>query len=260
MNALAALGVWALTVLRGWGRAALFFVDLLTALPPSLRRFGLVVTQIHAIGNRSLVIILASGMAVGFVLALQLYNTLITFGAAESLGLVVNLSLVRELGPVVTALLFAGRAGTSLTAEIGLMKAGEQLAALELMAIDPRQRVLAPRFLAGIISMPLLAILFSAIGILGAWLVAVGLIGIDPGNFWSIQQNGVDVWRDVGNGVVKSAVFGVICTAVALYQGHVTEATPEGVAYATTRTVVISSLGVLGMDFILTALMFSTGR
>ncbi|HNU09933.1 MAG TPA: lipid asymmetry maintenance ABC transporter permease subunit MlaE [Rubrivivax sp.] len=260
MDFLAFLGARALAVLRGWGHAALFFVDLLGALLPSLRRFGLVVAQIHAIGNRSLVIILASGMAVGFVLALQLYNTLITFGAAESLGLVVNLSLVRELGPVVTALLFAGRAGTSLTAEIGLMKAGEQLSALELMAIEPRQRVLAPRFWAGVISMPLLAILFSAIGILGAWVVAVGLIGIDAGNFWAIQQSGVDVWRDVGNGVVKSAVFGVICTAVALYQGYETEATPEGVAYATTRTVVISSLGVLAMDFILTALMFTTGR
>lgn len=258
MNWLATLGAWALRGVRSWGRATLFFRDLLAALPASLRRFGLVVTQIHAIGNRSLVIILASGMAVGFVLALQMYYALVKYGAAESLGLVVNLSLVRELGPVVTALLFAGRAGTSLTAEIGLMKAGEQISALELMAIDPRQRVLAPRFLAGVISMPLLAILFSAIGILGAWLVAVGLIGIDPGNFWSIQQDGVDVWRDVGNGVVKSAVFGVICTAVALYQGYKTEATPEGVAYATTRTVVVSSLAVLGMDFILTALMFST--
>ncbi|MFO1326460.1 MAG: lipid asymmetry maintenance ABC transporter permease subunit MlaE [Rubrivivax sp.] len=260
MNTLAALGAWALLQLRGFGHAAWFFSDLVRALPASLRRFGLVVAQIHAIGNRSLVIILSSGMAVGFVLALQMYYALVTYGAAESLGLVVNLALVRELGPVVTALLFAGRAGTSLTAEIGLMKAGEQLAALELMAIDPRQRVLAPRFLAGMISMPLLAILFSAVGIVGAWLVAVGLIGVDPGNFWSIQQNGVDVWRDVGNGVVKSAVFGVICTAVALYQGHETEATPEGVAYATTRTVVISSLAVLGMDFVLTALMFSTGR
>ena len=260
MDLLASLGARALRVLRGWGRAALFFADLLRALLPSLRRFGLVVEQIHAIGNRSLLIILASGMAVGFVLALQMYYALVTYGAAESLGLIVNLSLVRELGPVVTALLFAGRAGTSLTAEIGLMKAGEQIAALELMALDPRQRVLAPRFLAGIVSMPLLAILFSAIGILGAWLVAVGLIGIDPGNFWSIQQNGVDVWRDVGNGVVKSFVFGIICTTVALYQGYETEATPEGVAYATTRTVVVSSLCVLGMDFILTALMFSTGR
>jgi phospholipid/cholesterol/gamma-HCH transport system permease protein len=258
MNWLASIGAWALRGVGSWGRAAMFFADLLAALPASLRRFGLVLTQIHAIGNRSLVIILASGAAVGFVLALQMYYALATYGAAESLGLVVNLSLVRELGPVVTALLFAGRAGTSLTAEIGLMKAGEQIAALELMAIDPRQRVLAPRFLAGAIAMPLLAAMFSAIGILGAWLVAVGLIGVDPGNFWSIQQSGVDVWRDVGNGVVKSAVFGVICTAVALYQGYVTEATPEGVAYATTRTVVISSLAVLGMDFILTALMFST--
>nr|WP_310737537.1 lipid asymmetry maintenance ABC transporter permease subunit MlaE [Inhella gelatinilytica] len=254
------MGARVLSSLRGWGRAAAFFLELLLAIPPALRRLGLIVTQVHAIGNRSLLIILASGMAVGFVLALQMYYALVTYGAAESLGLVVNLSLVRELGPVVTALLFAGRAGTSLTAEIGLMKAGEQIAALELMALDPRQRILAPRFLAGVISMPLLAALFSAVGILGAWLVAVGLIGIDPGNFWSIQQSGVDVWRDVGNGVVKSFVFGIICSAVALYQGYETEATPEGVAYATTRTVVISSLAVLGMDFILTALMFTTPR
>jgi len=258
MNTIAALGARTLRVLQGWGHAALFFLSLLRVLPQTVRRFGLVVVQMHAIGNRSLVIILASGLAVGFVLALQMYYALVNYGATESLGLVVNLTLVRELGPVVTALLFAGRAGTSLTAEIGLMKAGEQLAAMELMAIDPRARVLAPRFLAGILSMPLLAALFSAIGILGAWLVAVGLIGIDGGNFWSIQQNGVDVWRDVGNGIVKSAVFGVICTFVALYQGYETEATPEGVAYATTRTVVLSSLAVLGTDFILTALMFST--
>ena len=257
-NLLAALGTRTLATMRGWGHATLFFIDLMRVLPAALRRFGLVVTQIHAIGNRSLLIILASGLAVGFVLALQMYYALVTYGAAESLGLVVNLSLVRELGPVVTALLFAGRAGTSLTAEIGLMKAGEQLAAMELMAIDPRARVLAPRLLGGIVSMPLLAILFSAVGIIGAWVVAVGLIGIDAGNFWSIQQNKVDIWRDVGNGVVKSAVFGVVCTFVALYQGYEAEATPEGVAYATTRTVVVSSLAVLGIDFILTALMFST--
>jgi phospholipid/cholesterol/gamma-HCH transport system permease protein len=258
MNWVAAIGARTLQILQGWGHAAQFFAALIRVLPQSLRRFGLVVVQMQAIGNRSLVIILASGLAVGFVLALQMYYALVNYGATESLGLVVNLTLVRELGPVVTALLFAGRAGTSLTAEIGLMKAGEQLAAMELMAIDPRVRVLAPRFLAGMLSMPLLAALFSAIGILGAWLVAVGLIGIDGGNFWSIQQNGVDVWRDVGNGIVKSAVFGVICTFVALYQGYETEATPEGVAYATTRTVVTSSLAVLGTDFILTALMFST--
>lgn len=258
MSWLAKLGGWMLTVLSRWGHAAVFFVSLLKASPIALRRIGPVITQVHAIGNRSLLIILASGLAVGFVLALQMYYALVTYGAVESLGLIVNLSLVRELSPVVTALLFAGRAGTSLTAEIGLMKAGEQIAAMELMAIDPRIRVLAPRFIGGIVSLPLLTILFSAIGILGAWVVAVGLIGVDAGNFWSIQQNGVDVWRDLGNGVVKSAVFGVICTAVALYQGYETEATPEGVAYATTRTVVISSLAVLGTDFILTALMFST--
>ena len=258
MNLLAALGARTLGVLRSFGHGASFFLDLLRAMPEAMRRFGLVVAQIHAIGNLSLLIILASGLAVGFVLALQLYYALVTYGATESLGLIVNLSLVRELGPVVTGLLFAGRAGTSLTAEIGLMKAGEQLAAMEMMAIDPKARVLAPRFVAGIVSMPILAILFSAIGILGAYVVAVLLIGVDAGNFWSIMQSRVDVWRDVGNGIVKSAVFGVICTFVALYQGHETEATPEGVAYATTRTVVMSSLSILAVDFILTALMFST--
>ena len=258
MNFLALIGARALRVLQAFGHAAFFALELMRALPVAMRRFGLVVTQIHAVGNLSLVIILSSGLAVGFVLALQMYYALVTYGATESLGLIVNLSLVRELSPVVPALLFAGRAGTSLTAEIGLMKAGEQLAAMEMMAIDPKERVMGPRFIAGIVSMPILSILFSAIGILGAYVVAVLLIGVDAGNFWSIMQAKVDVWRDVGNGIVKSAVFGVICTFVALYQGHETDATPEGVAYATTRTVVISSLAVLGMDFILTALMFST--
>lgn len=255
---LAWLGRWVLGVLEVLGHHAFFFSDLLRHLPAALRRPYLVVAQIFALGNLSLVIIMASGMAVGFVLALQMYYALVTYGAAESLGLIVNLSLVRELGPVVAALLFAGRAGTSLTAEIGLMKAGEQLAAMEMMAIDPRSRVLAPRFLAGIVSMPLLAALFSAVGILGAYVVAVLLIGVDSGNFWSIMQHQVDVWRDVGNGIVKSAVFGLICTFVALYQGYEAKATPEGVAQATTRTVVIASLAVLGMDFVLTAAMFST--
>jgi phospholipid/cholesterol/gamma-HCH transport system permease protein len=255
---LQSLGMGALRWVQALGHAAFFFFDLLKFAPAALRRFGLVVAQIHAIGNRSLLIIMASGLAVGFVLALQMYYALVTYGAAESLGLIVNLSLVRELGPVVTALLFAGRAGTSLTAEIGLMKAGEQLAAMELMAIDPRARVLAPRFIGGVVSMPILAILFSAIGIMGAYVVAVWMLGVDTGNFWSVMQTGVDVWRDVGNGVVKSFVFGIICTSVALYQGHETQATPEGVAHATTRTVVVASLGVLAMDFLLTALMFTT--
>jgi phospholipid/cholesterol/gamma-HCH transport system permease protein len=252
------LGQATLRAFTALGHAAYFSVDLMRYTPASFRRFGLVIAQIYAIGYRSLTIILASGFAVGCVLALQMYYALVPFGAAESLGLVVNLSLVRELGPVVTALLFAGRAGTALTAEIGLMKAGEQLSAMELMAVDPRSRVLAPRFLAGIVSMPILAILYSAIGILGAWLIAVELIGVDPANFWLIMQSKVDITRDVGNGIVKSAVFGVICTGVALYQGYETQATPEGVAYATTRTVVFSSLAVLAMDFILTAMMFST--
>ena len=252
------LGSGAIELLRILGHHAFFFAELIRACPAALRRPYLVVAQIHAIGNRSLIIIVASGMAVGFVLALQMYYALVTYGASESLGLIVNLSLTRELGPVVTALLFAGRAGTSLTAEIGLMKAGEQLAAMELMAIDPKARVLAPRFIGGLVSMPILAVLFSAIGILGAYVVAVLLLGVDAGNFWSIMQTQVDAWRDVGNGIVKSVVFGVVCTAVALYQGHETEATPEGVAYATTRTVVISSLSVLGTDFVLTALMFTT--
>ena len=258
MNLITRLGAVTLDQFRGWGHAAAFIWDLILAVPASLRRVGLVVAQVYAIGNRSLIIILASGLAVGFVLALQMYYALVTYGAAESLGLIVNLSLVRELGPVVTGLLFAGRAGTSLTAEIGLMKAGEQIAAMELMAIDPKARVLAPRFIGGLVSMPILAVLFSAIGILGAYVVAVLLIGVDSGNFWSIMQTQVDVRRDVGNGLIKACVFGVVCTVVALYQGFETEATPEGVAYATTRTVVISSLWVLSMDFILTALMFST--
>jgi phospholipid/cholesterol/gamma-HCH transport system permease protein len=254
---LARLGRFTIDLLSSWGHAALFFVSLVRALGPAMRRPYLIVAQIHAVGNRSLIIIMASGLAVGFVLALQMYYALVIYGAAESLGLIVNLALVRELGPVVAGLLFAGRAGTSLTAEIGLMKAGEQIAAMDLMAVDPTQRVLAPRFAGGLVAMPILAVLFSAVGIVGAYVVAVLLIGIDAGNFWSIMQNQVDIIRDVGNGVVKSFVFGLICTFVALYQGYESEATPEGVAYATTRTVVFSSLGILFMDFILTALMFT---
>lgn len=257
---LPALGRRALEVMRGLGHSAFFFIDLLKNLPSAIARIHLTAAQIHAIGNHSLVIIAASGLAVGFVLALQGYYTLSRYGAAESLGLLVALSLVRELGPVVTGLLFAGRAGTSLTAEIGLMKAGEQLAAMDMMAVDPRSRVLAPRFVAGIVSMPLLAAIFSAVGILGGYVVGVLMIGIDPGAFWSQMQSGVDAWDDVGNGMLKSIVFGVACTFVALYQGYEAEATPEGVAQATTRTVVISSLAVLGLDFVLTALMFSAPR
>jgi phospholipid/cholesterol/gamma-HCH transport system permease protein len=239
------------------GHAARLLGRLFALLGATLRRFRLVVDQIHFLGNHSLAIITVSGLFVGFVLGLQGYYTLQRYGSSEALGLLVALSLVRELGPVVTALLFAGRAGTSLTAEIGLMKAGEQLSAMEMMAVDPIQRVLAPRFWGGVIAMPLLAAVFSAVGIIGGWLVGVVLIGVDEGAFWSQMQSGVDVFKDVGNGVVKSIVFGVTVTFIALLQGYECQPTPEGVSRATTRTVVMASLAVLGLDFILTAMMFS---
>jgi phospholipid/cholesterol/gamma-HCH transport system permease protein len=239
------------------GHAARLFVRLVLLIGPTLRRFGLVRDQMHFLGNYSLAIISVSGLFVGFVLGLQGYYTLQRYGSSSALGLLVALSLVRELGPVVTALLFAGRAGTSLTAEIGLMKAGEQLSAMDLMAVDPLRRILAPRFLAGVLTMPILAAVFSAVGIVGGWVVGVVMIGVDPGSFWGQMQGGVDVWQDVGNGVVKSLVFGVTVTFVALLQGYDAQPTPEGVSRATTRTVVVASLAVLGLDFILTALMFS---
>jgi phospholipid/cholesterol/gamma-HCH transport system permease protein len=243
--------------LADWGHGARLFARLLGLAAPTFKRFGLVRDQIHFLGNYSLLIITVSGLFVGFVLALQGYYTLQRYGSSEALGLLVALSLVRELGPVVTALLFAGRAGTSLTAEIGLMRAGEQLAAMEMMAIDPVRRILAPRFWAGIIAMPLLAAVFSAVGILGGYVVGVLMIGVDSGAFWSQMQGGVDVWRDVGNGIIKSIVFGVTVSFVALLQGYLAQPTPEGVSRATTRTVVVASLAVLALDFMLTALMFS---
>ncbi|HCP78997.1 MAG TPA: lipid asymmetry maintenance ABC transporter permease subunit MlaE, partial [Pusillimonas sp.] len=233
------------------------FMAILARSGTALKRPGLVAQQIHFIGNYSLVIIAVSGLFVGFVLGLQGYYTLNRYGSEEALGLLVALSLVRELGPVVTALLFAGRAGTSLTAEIGLMKAGEQLAAMEVMAVDPIRRVLVPRFWGGFIAMPILAAVFSMVGIIGGWVVGVLMIGIDPGVFWSQMQSGVDIFKDVANGVVKSVIFGAAVTLIALYEGWNAKATPEGVARATTRTVVSGALVVLGLDFLLTALMFS---
>ncbi|KQP02885.1 lipid asymmetry maintenance ABC transporter permease subunit MlaE [Pseudorhodoferax sp. Leaf265] len=251
------IGFAARTALVDLGEAARLFVRLLGLGGASLRRFGLVRDQIHFLGNYSLAIIMVSGLFVGFVLSLQGYYTLQRYGSSEALGLLVALSLVRELGPVVTALLFAGRAGTSLTAGIGLMKAGEQLTAMEMMAVDPVSRVLAPRFWGGVIAMPLLAALFSAVGIIGGWLVGVVMIGVDAGAFWSQMQGGVDWLADVGNGVLKSIVFGFTVTFVALLQGWRAQPTPEGVSRATTRTVVVSSLAVLALDFVLTAVMFN---
>ncbi len=245
------------TKMANLGYAARLFYRLLVSVVPTFRRFGLVRDQIHFLGNYSLAIIAISGLFVGFVFGLQGYYTLQRYGSSEALGLLVTLSLVRELGPVVTALLFAGRAGTSLTAEIGLMKAGEQISVMEMMAVDPIQRVLAPRFWAGVISMPLLAAVFSAMGVIGGWVVGVLMIGVDGGSFWSQIQGGVDVWDDVGNGIVKSIVFGLTVTFIAVFQGFEAQATPEGVASATTRTVVVASLSVLALDFILTAMMFT---
>lgn len=239
------------------GYAMRSFFTILAVSGGLWRRPRLIIEQIHFIGNYSLVLIGVSGLFVGLVLGLQGYYTLNKYGSEQALGLLVALSLTRELGPVVTALLFAGRAGTSLTAEIGLMKAGEQLAAMEMMAVNPIQRVLAPRFWAGVIAMPILATIFSAVGVFGGYIVGVKLIGVDEGAFWSQMQSGVDVWADIANGVIKSIVFGVAVTFVALFQGYEARATPEDVARATTRTVVISSLAVWWLDFLMTALMFN---
>ena len=239
------------------GMGARLFWRLIGLFGASMRRFGLVRDQVHFLGNYSLSIIATSGLFVGFVLALQGYNVLQLYGSTNSLGLVVTLSLVRELGPVVTALLFAGRAGTSLTAEIGLMGAGEQLSAMEMMAVDPVRRILAPRFWGGVIAMPLLSLVFNAVGVIGGWLVGVVLIGVDGGAFWGQMQSGVDVFKDVGNSIVKSLAFGVAVTFIAVLQGYVAKPTPEGVSRATTRTVVMASLTVLALDFVLTAVMFS---
>lgn len=254
---LASIGFSTRELLAAWGYGARLLGRMVVLSPSSLRRFGLIRDQIHFLGNYSLAIVTVSGLFVGFVLGLQGYYTLQRYGSSEALGLLVALSLVRELGPVVTALLFAGRAGASLTAEIGLMRSGEQLLAMEMMAVDPVKRVLVPRFVAGVIAMPMLAAVFSAVGVLGGYIVGVLLIGVDAGSFWSQMQGGVDVWRDVGNGILKSFVFGVAVTFVALMQGYGAQPTPEGVSKATTRSVVLASLSVLGLDFVLTVMMFS---
>ncbi len=238
------------------GRGHLFLLHLLAALPSLLPRPGLVIRELYSTGVRSMLIIVVSGLFVGMVLGLQGYNTLSKFGAAESLGVLVALSLVRELGPVVTALLFMGRAGTSLTAEIGLMKATEQLSGMEMMAVDPIKRVMAPRFVAAFLAMPLLAVIFSAVGILGGYFVGVGLLGVDSGVFWSQMQANVG-WRpDIVNGVIKSAVFGIVVAWIAVFEGYDAVPTSEGVSRATTRTVVNGALAVLALDFVLTALMY----
>ncbi len=240
--------------LRGFGAYALFAGRLAVETPRALLRFGLVVEQVHNAGTLSLVIIMLSGLFVGMVLGLQGFDLLERFGSEESLGTAAALGLLKELGPVIAALLFAGRAGTALASELGLMRATDQLAAIEMMAVDPIRRVVMPRFLGGVISMPLLAAIFSMIGLYGAQLVGVQLMGVDQGQFWS-QMRGAVKFDDVMEGVLKSFVFGVACSLVAVYEGYHSVPTAEGVGRATTRTVVISSVSVLLLDYVLTAVM-----
>ena len=237
---LTAIGRFVVGLFCRVGRFGIFSWTLLMRLGGA--RLSHVVQQIHFIGNYSLLIIAVSGLFVGFVLGLQGYYVLVTYGSEQALGTMVALSLVRELGPAVTALLFAGRAGTALTAEIGLMRAGEQLAAMEMMGVDPVRRVLAPRFIGAFVAMPVLATIFSAVGIMGAWFVGVEMIGTDGGAFWSQMQSAVDVWHDIGNGFIKSVVFGVAVALVALFNGYAARPTPEGVSRATTSTVVVASV------------------
>jgi len=242
------------------GFAARFFGYMLAHSGTAFGRFGLTIREMYFAGVLSLIIILVSGLFVGMVLGLQGYETLQRYGSSEALGILVALSLVRELGPVVAGLLFASRAGSAITAEIGLMKATEQIAAMEMMAVDPIARVVAPRFWAGVLSMPLLAALFSAMGIFGGYLVGVQLIGVDEGAFWSQMQASVDFDKDILNGIIKSLVFGVAVTWIAVFEGYDAQPTAEGVSSATTRTVVTSSLAILALDFVLTALMFTGGN
>ncbi|MCK5382823.1 MAG: lipid asymmetry maintenance ABC transporter permease subunit MlaE [Gammaproteobacteria bacterium] len=256
LDALQKLGRVTLGFFQRLGRGHLFLLQIFTTIPGVLIRPRLILTQLYTVGVLTLLIILVSGLFVGLVLGLQGYNTLVDFGAEDSLGVMVALSLVRELGPVVAALLFAGRAGSALTAEIGLMKATEQLSGMEMMAVDPVQRVVTPRFLASFISLPLLAAIFSAIGIYGGYLVGVGLLGVDDGAFWGQMQDKVDLQGDVYNGIIKSIVFGFVAGWIALFEGYDAVPTAAGVSRATTRTVVHTSLAVLGLDFVLTALMF----
>ncbi len=256
MNWIADIGASTLARLSAFGRATFMLLGAVIAKPQPLKLVPLTIKQIYVVGVQSLLIVIVSGLFIGMVMALQGYTILVGYGAEGSLGPMVALSLLRELGPVVTALLFAGRAGSALTAEIGLMKATEQLSSLEMMAVDPLRRVIAPRLWAGIISMPMLALIFSAVGILGGHLVGVDWLGVDEGSYWSIMQATVEWDKDVMNGVIKSIVFAFVITWIAIFKGYDSVPTSEGISKATTETVVFSSLAVLGLDFVLTALMF----
>ena len=257
MKSVRLLGEWALCYVHRLGEAGLLLIDIIRAIPAVLSRPRLLLEQLYAIGVKTLSIIMVSGLFVGMVLGLQGYAILSRFGADTALGLMVAAALVRELGPVLAALLFAGRAGSAVTAEIGLMKTTEQLSSLQMMAINPTYRILAPRFIAGCIAVPLLAALFSGIGILGAWLLADIVLMLDGSAFWGGMQSGIDFADDIMNGVIKSVVFGFVVIWVALYQGYHSAPTSQGISQATTRTVVQGSLLILGLDLILTFFMFS---
>lgn len=257
LNKFQYLGAVTLRSFQRLGRGGLFLLEVMMGCMSLFVRPGLLVKQLYAVGVQTLIIIVVAGLFVGMVMALQSYYALVDFGAEDSVGVMVALSLLRELGPVITALLFAGRAGSALTAEIGLMKATEQLSGMEMMAVNPMKRVIAPRFVAGFISMPLLATIFSAVGVMGAYLVAVEMLGLDSGAFWSQPQNTVDLYLDIYNGVIKSLVFGFVVTWIAVFEGYDCIPTSEGLGQATTRTVVHGSLAILFLDFVLTALMFA---
>jgi len=256
LNYFQSLGASSLSVLERLGRGSIFFANILLSIPSVLIRPRLLFSQMYSVGVLSFSLIVISGLFVGMVLALQGFYTLSDFGAEGMLGVMVAASLVRELGPVVAALLFAGRAGSALTAEIGLMKATEQLSGMEMMAVDPVARIVTPRFLAGLISMPILATIFSAIGIIGGYFIGVGLLGIDEGGYWSQMQAKIDFNMDIINGLIKSVVFGWVVTWIAVFEGYDAIPTSDGVSRATTRTVVHSAFAILALDFILTALMF----
>ena len=255
LNAIANLGRQGLTITAGLGKAMLMLLSALYGIP-GLKSLRLLIRQIYVVGVQSLLIIIVSGLFIGMVLGLQGYTILVDFGAEASLGPMVALSILRELGPVVTALLFAGRAGSALTAEIGLMKATEQLSSLEMMAVDPLKRIIAPRFWAGVIALPLLTAIFCAVGIWGGKVVGVDWLGLDVGTYWSVMQSAVDLYDDIGNGMLKSVVFALVVTWIAVFNGYNAIPNSEGISRATTQTVVHSSLAVLGLDFLLTALMF----
>jgi phospholipid/cholesterol/gamma-HCH transport system permease protein len=256
LDSLARMGRAGLRGAARFGRAHLLLLGILRGLPSTLASPSLLLAQIHDIGVRSTPLVAVSGLFVGMVLALQGYHILSDFGAEEDLGRTVAVSLVRELGPLITALLVAGRAGSALTAEIGLMRATEQLPGLQERVVDPVRHILTPRFFGGVITMPLLAAIFSTLGIFGGWLVGVGLLGVSDGAYWSRMQTGTDPFPDVYNGAIKSLVFGVLVAWIALFQGYEASPTPDGVSRATTRSLVHAALAVLALDFVLTSLMF----